>query len=131
MFIDQAPMESPGVDALIVLEAEGRVGRAMVTMAIQSRLPVVAVSLDPRALRLLKLENPGADLEVLVGSVVDVRSAVWLADDVRKLHRKISGVIAPIEAPDGITEAQRSRGDALDVLRNQIRTPAASSPQVP
>ena len=124
-------METPSVDTLIVLEAEGRVGRAMVAMAIQSHLPVVAVSLDPGALRLLKLENPGADLEVLVGSVVDVRSAVWLAEDESKLHRKISGVIAPIEVPDGIAEARRSRGDALDVLRNQIRAPVASSPQVP
>ncbi len=93
-------------------------------------MPVIAVSLDPGALRLLKLENPEADLEILIGSVVDVRSAVWLADDLRKLHRKISGVIAPIEAPGGSADSRRGRGDALDVLRSQMRATAASPSQV-
>jgi len=122
MFTDQDPVDTSSVEALIVLEAEGRVGRAMVAMAIQSHLPVVAVSLDPSALRLLKFENPQADLDVLVGSVVDVRSAVWLADDLRHLKRRYSGVIAPIESPALRAEAKPVRGDALDVLRTQIRS---------
>jgi hypothetical protein len=125
MFIEQA-MESIGVDTLIVLEAEGPVGRAMVEMAIHSHLPVVAVSLDPSALRLLKLDNPRADLDVLIGSVVDVRSAVWLADDLRHLKRRYSGVIAPIESPATHAEDKPARGDALDVLRTQIRIPLRS-----
>ena len=122
MFTDQDPVDTSSVEALIVLEAEGRVGRAMVAMAIQSHLPVVAVSLDPSALRLLKFENPQADLDVLVGSVVDVRSAVWLADDLRHLKRRYSGVIAPIESPALRAEANPVRGDALDVFRTQIRS---------
>lgn len=130
MFTDQEPIELSCVDPLIVLEAESRVGRAVVAMAIQSHLPVVAVSLDPSALRLLKLEHPEADLQVFIGSVVDVRSAVWLADDVRKLHRRISGVIVPIEAREAGAELRRNRGDALDVLRSRIRSPTSSPTRV-
>ena len=121
MLIDQSLVDPNGVDTLIVLEAEGAVGRAMVELAIHSHLPVVAVSLDPSALRLLKLGNPQADLDVLVGSVVDVRSAVWLADDLRHLKRRYSGVIAPIEPPGPGADTKPARGDALDVLRTQIR----------
>jgi hypothetical protein len=129
MFNDQHRIESSDVNTLLVLEAEGRVGRAMVAMAIQSHLPVIAVSLDPAALRLLKLQNPEADLEVLVGSVIDVRSAVWLADDLRNLRRKISGLIAPIEATEAGADLQCRRSDALDVLRSQMRWSAAAPSQ--
>lgn len=108
------------LEALVVLEAEGRVGRAMVAIAAQSRMPVVAVSVDLVALKLLKLDYPDADMAVLVGSVVDVRSAVWLANDLRKLGRRFSGVVAPVPARPADAGDAPTRIDALDVLRSRI-----------
>jgi len=120
VFADRAHVDERGVDTLVVLEADGPIGRVMVEMAIQSHQPVVAVSLDPRALRLLQQDHPQADLHVLVGSAVDVRSAIWLADDLRNLKRRYSKVIAPIEWSAARSEDQPT-SDALDVLRDQIQ----------
>ena len=84
------------MDALVVLAAESSVGRAVAEAALMTRLPVIAVSTCYRTLTRLRLNHPEANLTILLGSIVDERSLAWLAADLRRLNRKLSGVIAPI-----------------------------------
>jgi NAD(P)-dependent dehydrogenase (short-subunit alcohol dehydrogenase family) len=78
---------------ILVLDATGNIGRAVVQAAVDAGRGVIAASLDYAALKLLKASHPGADLSLLPGSISDDTSAAALAADLRELNRPLAGVI--------------------------------------
>jgi NAD(P)-dependent dehydrogenase (short-subunit alcohol dehydrogenase family) len=79
--------------SVVILDATGGIGRAVVQAAVQAERPVVAVSLDYPALKRLKASFPGADLTLIPGSIGDDNASAALAADLRELDRPLAGVI--------------------------------------
>ncbi|MFA6985236.1 MAG: SDR family oxidoreductase [Arenimonas sp.] len=78
---------------VLVLDATGNIGRAVVRAAIEAERPVIAVSLDYPALERLRTDHPGTELTLLPGSFADDGSSAALAADLRELGRPLAGVI--------------------------------------
>lgn len=78
---------------VLVLDATGNIGRAVVQAAVDADRAVIAVSLDYPALKLLKASHPGADLTLVPGSTADDISSAALAADLRELGRPLAGVV--------------------------------------
>ncbi|NZA26199.1 SDR family NAD(P)-dependent oxidoreductase [Luteimonas sp. SJ-92] len=100
---------------LLVLGATGAVGRGVVSAAVRSRRPVVAVSSDAAGLRQLHRCHPDADLITVAASLHSEADAAALAGRLR--DRTPCGVIAAIGA-------EAARGRLLDqpaaVLRRTL-----------
>ncbi|MFT3808095.1 SDR family oxidoreductase [Arenimonas sp.] len=82
-------MKSP----VVVLDAARGAGRGVVEAALDEGRAVIAVSLDPTELRGLHKRYPGADLNIVAGSIADEASAAALASALRELERPIAGVV--------------------------------------
>lgn len=82
-------MKSP----VVVLDAARGAGRGVVQAALDEGRGVIAVSLDPSGLRLLHKQYPGADLNIVAGSIADEASAAALAAALRELERPIAGIV--------------------------------------
>jgi NAD(P)-dependent dehydrogenase (short-subunit alcohol dehydrogenase family) len=103
---------------LLILDATGSIGRAVVQAALEAGRGVVAVSLDYAGLKRLRAAHPRADLTLVPGSVADETSAAALAADLRELERPLAGVVIAqcSEMPRGRVLAQSNQAlrDALD-----------------
>lgn len=82
-------MKSP----VVVLDAARGAGRGVVQAALEEGRGVIAVSLDPSELHGLRKRYPGADLNIVAGSIADEASAAALASALRELERPIAGVV--------------------------------------
>lgn len=100
--------------AVLILGATGTIGQGVVRAAVEARWPVVAVARDAEALETLRQQHPGANLQVLVGSVADDAAADALVTALQKLDRPFAGVIAALGVGD-------ERGRLLDQPAGQLR----------
>ena len=100
--------------SVVILDATGSIGRAVVQAAVNAERPVIAVSPDRPALARLKASLPRAALTLLPGSIADDHSSALLAADLRKLDRPIVGVVVTI-----FHEA--ARGRVLDQSSEALR----------
>lgn len=103
---------------VLILDATGSLGRAVVQAALEAGRGVVAVSLDYPELKRLKAAHPRADLTLVPGSVADEASAAALAADLRELERPLAGVVIATctEMPRGrvLAHSNQALRDALD-----------------
>lgn len=93
--------------AILVLGADGPVGRGVVRAALDGTRPVVAVARDPLALGDLCRAHRGAPLRTLAADVSDEAPAERLVGALRKLPHPFLGVVVAME-PTG------QRGRLLD-----------------
>jgi len=82
-------MKSP----VVVLDAARGAGRGVVQAALEEGRGVIAVSLDPSELHALRKRYPGADLNIVAGTIADEASAAALAAALRELERPIAGIV--------------------------------------
>lgn len=99
--------------AILVLGADGPVGRGVVRAALEASWPVVAVSADPHVLPEGTGQGGGL-LRKVAGSVADEPSAERLVAALRRLPHPFLGVIAAME-PAG------ERGRLLDAPADRLQ----------
>ena len=78
---------------VVVLDATGGIGRAVVQAAVNAGRPVIAVSPDGPALAGLRAGHRNAELIPVIGSIVDEASGAALAAALRELRRPLAGII--------------------------------------
>jgi NAD(P)-dependent dehydrogenase (short-subunit alcohol dehydrogenase family) len=100
--------------SVVILDAVGSIGRAVVQAAVNAGRPVIAVSPDSPALGRLKASFPSADLTLLPGSIADDHSSAVLAADLRELDRPLAGVVVT-------TFHESARGRVLDQSSEALR----------
>ncbi len=79
--------------AVLVLDASGCIGRAVVGAALGQGRAVIAVAPDRAGLRALKALHPEAELSLLEGSASDEAQAATLVRALRELDRPLAGVV--------------------------------------
>lgn len=82
--------------ALVILGATGGVGRGVVRAALDRGHAVVAVARQVESLDALALENAGANLVTLPGSVASDAEGAALAARLRDLRRPFAGIVASV-----------------------------------
>lgn len=80
--------------AVLVLDATGCIGKALVRAALGQGRPVVAVASERAELKTLQAAHPGADLSLVTGSTADEAAASALAQALRALDRPLSGIVS-------------------------------------
>jgi NAD(P)-dependent dehydrogenase (short-subunit alcohol dehydrogenase family) len=78
---------------VVILDATGGIGRAVVQAAVNAGRPVIAVSPDGPALAALRAGHRNAELIPVIGSIVDEASGAALAAALRELRRPLAGII--------------------------------------
>ncbi|HTD28403.1 MAG TPA: SDR family oxidoreductase, partial [Xanthomonadaceae bacterium] len=103
---------------VVVLDAAGGIGHAVVQAAVDAQRPVIAVSPDVASLKQLKASCAGADLTLVRASIADDSSSAALAAALRKLNRPLAGIVIAI-----CPEPARGRAleQSTDVLRETLR----------
>lgn len=99
---------------IVILDATGGIGRAVVQAAIDAARPVIAVSPDGAALALLGATYPDADLTLVTSSIADDASSAMLATQLRELDRPLAGVIVT-------TCREPERGRVLEQSSDKLR----------
>ncbi|MDH5832782.1 SDR family oxidoreductase [Luteimonas kalidii] len=102
---------------LVVLGANGVVGRGVAEAAVAAGRPVVAVGLDDAGRAGIRERHPGADLIALPAAIASDADAAALARELRALGRSFDGVVASLA---GSHPCGRLMDEPADVLQRAL-----------